>query len=87
MDLSMVTRTINIRESAYTALKARKREGESFSYVILRVTEGKRTSVCDFLQTIDPGIRTEIAESVKVAKKELALRETRLQRFAMMNPW
>ena len=67
----MVTKTINIKESAYNALKAQKREGESYSDVILRVTEGEKRSVCDFLQTIDPEVRSEIAESVKTAKKEL----------------
>ena len=67
----MVTKTINIRESAYNALKAHKREGESYSDVILRVTEGEKKSVCDFLQTIDPDVRSEIAESVKIAKTEL----------------
>ncbi|MCK9632862.1 MAG: antitoxin VapB family protein [Methanoregula sp.] len=68
----MVTKTINIKESAYHALKAHKRAGESYSDVILRVTGGEEKSVCDFLQTVDPGVRSEIAESVKTAKTELA---------------
>ena len=68
----MVTKTINIRESAYHALKAQKRAGESYSDVILRIAGGEGKSVCDFLQTIDPAIRTEIAESVKTAKSDLA---------------
>ncbi len=67
----MVTKTINIKESAYHALKARKRPGESYSDVILRVTSGEEKSVCDFLQTIDPAIRSEIAESVKSAMSDL----------------
>jgi len=67
----MVTKTINIRESAYHALKAQKRAGESYSDVILRVAGGEEKSVCDFLQTIDPAIRSEIAASVKMAKYEL----------------
>jgi predicted CopG family antitoxin len=67
----MVTKTINIRESAYHALKAQKRVGESYSDVILRVIGGEEKSVCDFLQTVDPGIRSEVAESVKAAKSEL----------------
>ena len=44
----MVTKTINIKESAYHALRARKRAGESYSDVILRVTGGEEKSVCDF---------------------------------------
>jgi len=67
----MVTKTINIRESAYKALKAQKRPGESYSDVILRVTEGEEKGVCEFLQTIDPAVREELAASVKSAKKEL----------------
>jgi predicted CopG family antitoxin len=67
----MVTKTINIRESAYHALKAQKRAGESYSDVILRVTSGEEKSVYDFLQTIDPVVRSEVAESVKMAKSEL----------------
>jgi len=68
----MVTKTINIRESAYHALKAQKRAGESYSDVILRVAVGEEKSVCDFLQAIDPTVRSEIAESVKTAKSDLA---------------
>nr|WP_320160131.1 antitoxin VapB family protein [uncultured Methanoregula sp.] len=67
----MVTKTINIRESAYHALKAQKRAGESYSDVILRVTGGEEKRVCDFLQTIDPAVRSEIADAVKTAKSEL----------------
>jgi len=67
----MVTKTINIRESAYHALKAQKRAGESYSDVILRIAGGEEKSVCDFLQTIDPAVRSEIAESVKTTKSEL----------------
>ncbi|MEI7857961.1 MAG: antitoxin VapB family protein [Methanomicrobiales archaeon] len=57
----MATRTINIRKSAYHALKAQKRTGESFSNVILRVAGGEEKRVCDFLQTIEPAVRSEIA--------------------------
>ncbi|MFA6332782.1 MAG: antitoxin VapB family protein [Methanoregula sp.] len=67
----MVTKTINIKESAYHALRAQKRAGESFSDVILRVTGGEEKSVCDFLETIDPAVRSEIAESVRLAKSGL----------------
>jgi|GEM_PF-920194 len=67
----MVTKTINIKESAYHALRAQKRAGESYSDVILRVTGGEEKSVCDFLKTLDPAVRSEIAESVRSAKSGL----------------
>ena len=67
----MVTKTINIKESAYHALRAQKRPGESYSDVILRITNGEEKGVCEFLQTLDPGVRSEITESVKSAKTEL----------------
>lgn len=68
----MVTKTINIKESAYNALRAEKRAGESYSDVILRVTEGEKKGVCEFLDSIDPAIRDEIAESVTKGKKKLS---------------
>ena len=67
----MVTKTLRISESAYDVLTAHKRPGESFSDVILRVTEGDENGVCGFLQTIDPALRNEIAEAVTSAKKDL----------------
>jgi predicted CopG family antitoxin len=67
----MVTKTINIKESAYHALMAQKRAGESYSDVILRVTGGEDKSVCDFLQALDPAVRSEIAESARTAKSEM----------------
>lgn len=67
----MVTKTINIKESAYNALRAQKRAGESYSDVILRVTEGEGKGVCEFLDTLDPAMRSEIADSVKTGKKKL----------------
>jgi predicted CopG family antitoxin len=66
-----VTKTINIKESAYQALKVRKRFGESFSDVILRITGCEEKSVVDFLRALDPAIRAEIAESVKAARADL----------------
>jgi len=68
----MVTKTINIRESAYQALKSRKRAGESFSDVILRLTEGDRRSVTEFVRSLSPDLREELAASVMSVKMELA---------------
>jgi len=67
----MVTKTINIRESAYIALTRNKRSGESYSDVILRITGEEKKNVGDFLKTIDPAIRLEIADAVTSAKSDL----------------
>jgi len=67
----MVTKTINIRESAYIALTKNKRSGESYSDVILRITGQEKKNVGDFLKTIDPEIRLEIADAVTSAKSDL----------------
>ena len=69
----MATKTINIRESAYQALKAAKKEGESFSDVILRLTQGERRSVTDFVRSIPPEVREDLAECIVAGKKELDL--------------
>mgnify|MGYP001477489046 CR=1 FL=1 len=67
----MVTKTINIRESAYEALKSMKREGESFSDVILRLSREDRKKVTDFVRSLPPEVREDLASSVIKVKKEL----------------
>lgn len=60
----MVTKTINIKESAYLALKAMKREGESFSDVILRLSGGEGRRVTEYVRSLPPDIREEMVSSV-----------------------
>lgn len=60
----MVTKTINIKESAYLALKSRKRQGESFSDVILRLSSGEGKRVTEYIRSLPPDIREEMASSV-----------------------
>lgn len=66
-----VTKTLRLTESAYHALKAHKRPGETYSDVILLLTGGGEKRACDFLQTIDAAVRSEIAGFVKMKTSEL----------------
>ncbi len=67
----MATKTINIRESAYNALKSMKHEGESFSDVILRLSQGERKKVTDYVRSLPPELKEEMIASVVKAKDEL----------------
>lgn len=67
----MATKTINIKESAYMALKSMKHEGESFSDVIIRLSKSDRKKVTEFVRSLSPELREELVASVISVKKEL----------------
>ena len=68
----MPSKTINIKDSAYNALKSIKRKGESFSDVILRLTQREEgETLLDFLHSLPMEVRNEIASSASASKKEL----------------
>lgn len=62
----MPTRTVNLSEEAYDRLKALKREGESFSEVVNRIT-GKH-ALRDLVGVLDP----EAAERLRGAADDLS---------------
>lgn len=65
----MPTRSLTIKEEAYRALKAKKKEGESFTDVILRLTENKG-SARRLLEMIDDFHSPELADSIEAASKK-----------------
>ncbi len=67
----MATKTINLTEGAYSRLQALKREGESFSDVVDRLT-GK-FALLELVGILDE----ETARRLRDAKKELGRRARR----------
>lgn len=68
--VNMPTRTLSITEEAYRALKASKKEGESFTDVILRLT-GNKGNAHRLLEMMDELHSPELAENVEKASREL----------------
>lgn len=56
----MATTTISLTEDAYENLKALKREGESFSDVVLRLTGGQRDKMKGFGAWADADLREAV---------------------------
>lgn len=60
----MATKTITITEDAYERLKTRKRDGESFTETIIRITDGDRDVMDGFGAMRDvEGFRTAVEET------------------------
>jgi predicted CopG family antitoxin len=66
----MGTTTISLSDEAYRVLKSRKREGESFSDLILRVFgRGNPAAILAYLEGSDPNL--DLADSVESASEGL----------------
>ena len=65
----MPTRSLTIKEEAYQALKAKKKEGESFTDVILRLTEN-RGSARKLLDMMDELYSPHLADGIEATSKE-----------------
>jgi predicted CopG family antitoxin len=78
---SMGTTTISLSDEAYRVLKAQKREGESFSDLILRrFGKGNPTAILAYLKEKEPNL--ELAEAAEKASEELR-KNLRLQRVEL----
>jgi predicted CopG family antitoxin len=59
----MGTTTISLRDEAYRLLKEEKREGESFSDVVIRLTDSADTE--NRIEELAGGLGEEFAEAVE----------------------
>lgn len=64
----MATRTITITETAYERLTREKRPGESFTDVIVRITE--RPLLRDLHRLLPAGAADAIADAVESSRQE-----------------
>jgi len=68
----MGTTTISLSEEAYRILKAQKREGESFSDLVMRkFGKGNPAAILTYLKEREPN--PDLADAVEKASKELRM--------------
>ncbi|WP_415383291.1 antitoxin VapB family protein [Halosimplex sp. TS25] len=65
----MGTTTISLKDEAYERLKEAKQEGESFSDVVLRLTDSPNTEAQ--IAELAGGLGTEFAEAVEGSSAEV----------------
>ena len=77
----MGTTTISLSDDAYERLKAMKREGESFSDVVRRLTAG--VEIGEYYGVLDDETGSELAAVVAERRQETTdTHEDRVDRFA-----
>lgn len=76
----MATKTITVTEEAYERLKAMKREGESFTEVLLRVTGGGRDVMKGFGAWSDSGLRAAVEDAETELDEDFERRQDELSR-------
>lgn len=69
MHTCMGTTTISLKDEAYERLKEAKQEGESFSDVVLRLTESADTE--ERIAELAGGLDTEFAEKVEESSEDV----------------
>lgn len=64
----MATKTISLSEDAYERLRAAKREGESFSDVVRRLTHGVRLT--DYFGVLSESTANELEARIAESRRE-----------------
>lgn len=65
----MGTTTISLRDEAYDQLRAAKREGESFSDVVLRLTDSPTTD--EQIAALAGGLDADFADTVAASSEQV----------------
>lgn len=65
----MGTTTISLKDEAYNRLKEAKQEGESFSDVVLRLTDSPNTE--EQIAEVAGGLGSEFSEEVEESSREV----------------
>lgn len=75
MHARMGTTTISLRDEAYDRLKDAKREGESFSDVVLRLTQSADTEdqIAELAGGLGPEFAAEVEESSGEVRESLEM--------------
>jgi len=77
----MPTRSLTIKEEAYQALKTKKKKGESFTDVILRLTEntGSARKLLEMMDELhSPSLADNIEAESKKFRKNFKTRDVRI---------
>ena len=78
----MASKTISLEQSAYERLLAAKREGESFSDVVNRLTRGNEPSLLDLVGLVPPERAEQLrADITEMRRQQAEIADERARRF------
>ncbi|MDP3728155.1 MAG: antitoxin VapB family protein [bacterium] len=77
----MVVKTITVTEEAYEKIKGLKREKESFSQLFIRIVNGQKVNIRDFLGVVNLSEKEAKEWEKEMKKTRDAIRETSRRRM------
>ena len=77
----MGTKTISLEDSAYSKLRAAKRQGESFSDVIHRIVGSREPSLLEFTELLDKKASEDLARAIaRMRDEDITLQRRKMAR-------